>query len=42
MEAITMSPVSRGFAGRRPEVDAERLAPGQYPARDFPVLSSEP
>ena len=37
-----MSPISRGFAGRRPHVDATRLPPGQYLTRDFPVLSAGP
>ena len=38
-----MSPVSRGFRGRRrAEVDAARLPPGQYPTSDFPVLSAGP
>ena len=35
-------PVTRGFFGRRPEVDPSRLPPGQYLARDFPVLSYGP
>jgi DMSO/TMAO reductase YedYZ molybdopterin-dependent catalytic subunit len=33
--------VSRGFRGRRPG-RAERLPPGQYETRDFPVLSAGP
>ena len=37
-----MSPVSRGFGGRRSQVDAARLPPGQYVVRDFPVLSAGP
>jgi DMSO/TMAO reductase YedYZ molybdopterin-dependent catalytic subunit len=37
-----MSPISRGFLGRRPQVDATRLPPGQYLTRDFPVLSAGP
>ena len=38
-----MSPVSRGFKGRRPTADsAGRLPPGQYETRDFPVLSAGP
>jgi DMSO/TMAO reductase YedYZ molybdopterin-dependent catalytic subunit len=38
-----MSPVSRGFLGRRRAVgNAERLPPGQYLTRDFPVLSAGP
>jgi DMSO/TMAO reductase YedYZ molybdopterin-dependent catalytic subunit len=34
--------VSRGFHGRRPEVDPARLPPGQYLTHDFPVLSAGP
>ena len=35
--------VSRGFKGRRPQVDeAFRLPPGQYLTADFPVLSAGP
>jgi len=39
-----MSPVSRGFHGRRREadVDAKRVPPGQYVTTDFPVLSAGP
>jgi DMSO/TMAO reductase YedYZ molybdopterin-dependent catalytic subunit len=38
-----MSPVSRGFRGRRSEqVEAGRVPPGQYITRDFPVLSAGP
>jgi DMSO/TMAO reductase YedYZ molybdopterin-dependent catalytic subunit len=38
-----MSPISRGFHRRRPEVDSERLPPGQYIVDpDFPVLSAGP
>ena len=37
-----MSPVSRGFHGRRPAVDATRVPPGQYVTNDFPVLSAGP
>jgi DMSO/TMAO reductase YedYZ molybdopterin-dependent catalytic subunit len=37
-----VSPISRGFLGRRPLVDATRLPPGQYLTRDFPVLSAGP
>ena len=36
-------PVSRGFRGRRPTGgSAQRLPPGQYETRDFPVLSAGP
>jgi DMSO/TMAO reductase YedYZ molybdopterin-dependent catalytic subunit len=38
-----MSPISRGFMGRRhPEVDPSRVPPGQYVTEDFPVLSAGP
>jgi DMSO/TMAO reductase YedYZ molybdopterin-dependent catalytic subunit len=37
-----MSPLSRGFRGRRPAVDATRVPPGQYVTNDFPVLSAGP
>src|SRR4051794_40049375 len=37
-----MSPISRGFRRRRPDVDASRLPPGQYLEHDFPVLSYGP
>jgi DMSO/TMAO reductase YedYZ molybdopterin-dependent catalytic subunit len=38
-----MSPVSRGFFGRRrPVADPSRVPPGQYVTADFPVLSAGP
>jgi DMSO/TMAO reductase YedYZ molybdopterin-dependent catalytic subunit len=39
-----MSPISRGFHGRRrePAGDASRVPPGQYLTEDFPVLSAGP
>src|SRR5437016_5054991 len=38
-----MSPVSRGFTGRRrPVDDPSRIPPGQYLTNDFPVLSAGP
>jgi DMSO/TMAO reductase YedYZ molybdopterin-dependent catalytic subunit len=37
-----MSPISRGFHGRRREVDPTRVPPGQYVVDDFPVLSAGP
>jgi DMSO/TMAO reductase YedYZ molybdopterin-dependent catalytic subunit len=38
-----MSPVSRGFLGRRrPVDDPSRVPPGQYVTADFPVLSAGP
>jgi DMSO/TMAO reductase YedYZ molybdopterin-dependent catalytic subunit len=37
------SPISRGFQGRRRDAAAaNRLPPGQYETRDFPVLSAGP
>ena len=38
-----MSPVSRGFSGRRrDDAEASRIPPGQYVTPDFPVLSAGP
>jgi DMSO/TMAO reductase YedYZ molybdopterin-dependent catalytic subunit len=37
-----MPPVTRGFQGRRPPVDPDRVPPGQYVERGFPVLSIGP
>jgi len=38
-----VSLISRGFRGRRPAgAAAERLPPGQYETRDFPILSAGP
>ena len=38
-----MSPISRGFTGRRrPADDPSRLPPGQYSEHGFPVLSAGP
>jgi DMSO/TMAO reductase YedYZ molybdopterin-dependent catalytic subunit len=37
-----MPRISRGFLGRRPQVDATRVPPGQYVTTDFPVLSAGP
>ncbi len=38
-----MSPISRGFRGRRhSDFDPSRVPPGQYVTRDFPVLSAGP
>src|ERR1700752_726231 len=34
--------VSRGFRRRRPEVDPDRIPPGQYLERGFPVLTYGP
>ena len=37
-----MSSFTRGFRGRRSEVDPGRLPPGQHAVDDFPVLSAGP
>jgi len=37
-----MSIISRGFRGRRADVDPTRVPPGQYTVNDFPVLSAGP
>jgi DMSO/TMAO reductase YedYZ molybdopterin-dependent catalytic subunit len=38
-----VSPISRGFLGRRHQVDdPSRVPPGQYVTTDFPVLSAGP
>src|SRR5256885_10487580 len=38
-----MSPISRGFSGRRRhDADPARVPPGQYVTSDFPVLSAGP
>jgi DMSO/TMAO reductase YedYZ molybdopterin-dependent catalytic subunit len=37
-----MAPISRGFRGRRRNVDPARTPPGQYLVGDFPVLSAGP
>ena len=37
-----MSPISRGFHGRRRQAPAGRVPPGQYVTEDFPVLSAGP
>jgi DMSO/TMAO reductase YedYZ molybdopterin-dependent catalytic subunit len=38
-----MSPISRGFLGRRrSRADPSRVPPGQYVTHDFPVLSAGP
>jgi DMSO/TMAO reductase YedYZ molybdopterin-dependent catalytic subunit len=38
-----MTPISRGFTGRRrPVADPSRIPPGQYLTQDFPVLSAGP
>ena len=37
-----MSIISRGFRGRRDEASTDRVPPGQYVTRDYPVLSAGP
>src|SRR3954447_11785010 len=37
-----MTPITRGFHGRRQDVDPARVPPGQYVVTDFPVLSAGP
>jgi DMSO/TMAO reductase YedYZ molybdopterin-dependent catalytic subunit len=37
-----MTPITRGFHGRRRDVDPSRVPPGQYVVEDFPVLSAGP
>ena len=37
-----MSIISRGFRGRRDDAPGERVPPGQYVTKDFPVLSAGP
>src|SRR5947207_2011854 len=42
-DSSRMSPISRGFSGRRrPVADPSRVPPGQYLTPDFPVLSAGP
>src|SRR5918911_4664510 len=40
--AQPMPAFSRGFRGRRVDVDPARVPPGQYVTHDFPVLSAGP
>src|SRR3954462_8063366 len=40
--AQPMPTFSRGFRGRRVDVDPARVPPGQYVTRDFPGLSAGP
>jgi DMSO/TMAO reductase YedYZ molybdopterin-dependent catalytic subunit len=37
-----MTPITRGFRGKRRDADPSRLPPGQYLVEDFPVLSAGP
>src|SRR3954463_10463197 len=41
-QAQPMPAFSRGFRGRRVDVDPARVPPGQYLTDDFPVLSAGP
>lgn len=34
--------VTRGFHGRRTTADSDRVPPGQYLTKEFPVLSAGP
>ena len=34
--------IAKGFHAKRPQAPADRLPPGQYETRDFPVLSAGP
>jgi len=36
------APISRGFRGRKPPVQSDRIPPGQHLVQDFPVLSAGP
>jgi DMSO/TMAO reductase YedYZ molybdopterin-dependent catalytic subunit len=36
------TPVSRGFRGRKPTAQSDRIPPGQHLTHDFPVLSAGP
>jgi len=35
-------PISRGFRGRKPATQSDRIPPGQHLTHDFPVLSAGP
>ena len=35
-------PISRGFRGRKPAAQSDRIPPGQHLTHDFPVLSAGP
>jgi DMSO/TMAO reductase YedYZ molybdopterin-dependent catalytic subunit len=37
-----MSIISRGFRGRRDQASSDRVLPGQFVIRDYPVLSAGP
>lgn len=39
---MTESPISRGFRGRKPAAQSDRIPPGQHLTHDFPVLSAGP
>ena len=43
VKLVAMTPISRGFTGRRrPVAEPGRVPPGQYLTDDFPVLSAGP
>jgi len=39
---MAQPPISRGFRGRKPPVQSDRIPPGQHLVPDFPVLSAGP
>jgi len=41
-DPLAQGPISRGFQGRRRDVDSGRVPPGQHVVADFPVLSAGP
>ena len=39
---MAQPPISRGFRGRKPATESDRIPPGQHLTHDFPVLSAGP
>jgi DMSO/TMAO reductase YedYZ molybdopterin-dependent catalytic subunit len=39
---MAQPPISRGFRGRKPAAQSDRIPPGQHLTHDFPVLSAGP
>lgn len=39
---MAQPPISRGFRGRKPATQSDRIPPGQHLTHDFPVLSAGP
>jgi DMSO/TMAO reductase YedYZ molybdopterin-dependent catalytic subunit len=39
---MAQPPISRGFRGRKPTAQSDRIPPGQHLTHDFPVLSAGP